>query len=125
MRTEFIPYELALRMKQLGFDEHKFAYYYLYKDKPLLETQGSYDFGTHSNSVSAPTFRQAFKFFRDKYGYLASPFSTESEEGKVIYYFEIGKINEFKVDYYSEDNYTYEEAELACLWKLIELCSKD
>jgi hypothetical protein len=67
MKNEFVPYELALRMKQLGFDENGFAYYYLYKDKPLLETQGSYDFGTHSNSVTAPLYQQAFRWFREKY----------------------------------------------------------
>jgi hypothetical protein len=62
-----------------------------------------------------------FRWFREKYKYLVSPFSTESEEGKVIYYFEIGKVDKFTVDIYSDDKSTYEEAELACLIKLISI----
>jgi hypothetical protein len=66
-----------------------------------------------------------FRWFREKYKYLVSPFSTESEEGKVIYYFEIGKVDKFTVDIYSDDKSTYEEAELACLIKLIEILTKN
>jgi hypothetical protein len=74
---------------------------------------------------TAPTYSQAFRWFREKYKYLVSPFSTESEEGKVIYYFEIGKVDKFTVDIYSDDKSTYEEAELACLKKLIEIVKND
>jgi hypothetical protein len=114
MKKEFVPYELALRMKQIGFNENKFAYYYLHKDKPLLETQGPYDFGTHSNSVSAPLFQQAFRWFREKHklSSIISQFgySIENQFGQIIH-----TIPD------DENPLCYEEAELACLEKLIDI----
>jgi hypothetical protein len=71
--------------------------------------------------ITAPLYQQAFRWFREESKYLVSPFSTESEEGKVNYYFEKGKVDKFTVDIYSDDKSTYEEAELACLEKLIEI----
>jgi hypothetical protein len=115
----FVPYREALALKELEFDELCFAGYSTltekieFYSKPLL-TRDSF-------TVDAPTYSQAFRFFREKYKYLVSTFSTESEEGKVIYYFEIGKVDKFTVDIYSDDKSTYEEAELACLRKLIEI----
>jgi hypothetical protein len=115
MKTEFVPYELALRMKQLGFDENGFAYYYLHKDKPLLETQGSYDFGTHSNSVTAPLYRQAFRFFRDKYNIRV--WVEWGSEYLCLAMIQYDSGMKKCIDYCSTD----EEAELACLEKLIEI----
>jgi hypothetical protein len=133
MKTEkeFIPYQQALELKELGFDEPCLAYWYnetptnsqgqclVYYKKPW-DNQKIIR-GIIRDYYYAPTFSQAFRWFREKYKYLVSPFSTESEEGKVIYYFEIGKVDKFTVDIYSDDKSTYEEAELACLIKLIEI----
>jgi hypothetical protein len=132
MKNEFVPYELALRMKQIGFNENKFAYYYLHKDKPLLETQGSYDFGTHSNSVSAPLYRQAFRWFRDKYNIFPEILTDCTTEPKFCYTYNrfFGNANDLsseewwwenRIGEYSLLYKTYEEAELVCLEKLIEV----
>ena len=130
MDKEFIPYEQALVLKELGFDESCFGRYYYKESYPMLnpnsgETELVFEFGQYIKqteiTILAPLFQQAFRWFREKYKYLVSPFSTESEEGKVIYYFEIGKVDKFTVDIYSDDKSTYEEAELACLKKLIEI----
>jgi hypothetical protein len=117
MKTEFIPYEQALVLKELGFNEPCLGYYTIYSDGEVKLFTSDKGF----RNLEAPTYSQAFRFFREKYKYLASPFSTESEEGKVIYYFEIGKVDKFTVDIYSDDKSTYEEAELACIVKLIEI----
>ena len=129
MKTEFVPYELALRMKQLGFDENRFAYYYLHKDKPLLETQGSYDFGTHSNSVTAPLYQQAFRWFREKYRLHSCIISDNCI--KDTYGYHVDFLTKEDKDLYMVEGVaesevvlgfnTPKEAELACLEKLIEI----
>jgi hypothetical protein len=130
MDAEFLPYKESLALKELGFDEECMALFTngkltIYGKQSLDSIKGSglhnRHLGNSEKMITAPLYQQAFRWFREKYKYLVSPFSTESEEGKVIYYFEIGKVDKFTVDIYSDDKSTYEEAELACLEKLIEI----
>jgi hypothetical protein len=134
MNRDFVPYQEALALKELGFNEPCFGWFrstlipsnftefFLETEFGMNESPSDW---VNSNfldkACSAPLYQQAFRWFREKYKYLVSPFSTESEEGKVIYYFEIGKVDKFTVDIYSDDKSTYEEAELGCLKKLIEI----
>jgi len=129
MNEEFIPYEEALILKELGFDlqGEEFGYYYLYNNKPSLETQSSYDYGTHNNRVSAPLFQQAFRWFREKYNMYCT--IMPADLGK----YEKGN-PDFQAGIYSRDPVyveglntfnTYEEAELACLRKLIEIVNQN
>ena len=137
-QTEFIPYEQALELKELGFDEPCFGYYVDgeirginlgYEEfggvKPYYQRFG---FHTITNNdidnlskvvVSTPLYQQAFRWFRQKYkwnhsisirrfpsvdyGYILGAMEGESS---------VWNINGFN---------TYEEAELACLKKLIEI----
>ena len=116
MTKEFVTYEQALALKELGFDEPCFGYW---KSKNwLIQEKTRTDGYTHADQeCSAPTFSQAFRWFREKYGYLVSPFQNEDN----LFFFEIGRLNSLITEYYSLDCETYEEAELACLRKLIEL----
>jgi hypothetical protein len=121
MEKEFVPYELALRMKQLGFDEPCLAYYQksaVIGDDTILPIQirnkaSNFNDNEYSKMgvpfCSAPTFSQAFRWFREKYdciGFIYQP----NETGYWAYSLE----DKAKYD-------TYEEAELACLDKLIEV----
>ncbi len=117
MEKEFVPYELAVKLKELGFDKDCFACYT--KDGEL-----SYDFsdnrgeGHYFQECSAPTFSQAFRWFRDKYGLKSWIEGTMG--GNYIY--EIRPHN--LADYKEGEVYvyaTYEETELNCLNKLIEI----
>jgi hypothetical protein len=132
LETNFVPYQIALDMKSIGFDEECLAgYIYLqgsgtfelafYKDRNV-------NFNTTSNIyVSTPTFSQAFKFFRDKhnlFSYIVR--ETGINHGKIKYIGVYYKITEKgytpKNTCVSQD--TYEEAELGCLIKLIQLVNK-
>jgi hypothetical protein len=70
-----------------------------------------------------PTFSQAFRWFREKYGLFVSPNVISYEDGPYLWFFEINStVLPFGTDLGETDDYkTYEEAELACLDKLIEL----
>lgn len=110
---DFIPYEEALELKQLEFDEPCFATY-------IGETfDSSVQFQSDDYFTAAPLFSQAFRFFREKYN-LDSYITQIEINGKS--YWKIRKIetNDF-VKGYSLFHDTYEEAELACLRKLIEI----
>ena len=100
-QTEFIPYEQALELKELGYDL-KSVSGYSYPDSDKLLTQ-------------AILYQQAFRWFREKYGYagIPNPFGYEILDRDDINY-EWAAL-------YEEVSNNYEEAELACLKKLIEI----
>jgi hypothetical protein len=127
MKKEFVPYELALRMKQLGFDEPCFAFY---DEEEYLFTVREQD-DIYEEWLIAPTFSQVFRWFREKYdlyswiqlhnGYINDSFYPELPITFSIMDRKTGN------ESYERDiphNYLYktnEEAELACLTKLIEI----
>lgn len=130
MKKEFAPYELAVKLQELGFDELCFGYY-LCKNSAFgvrLEITTNwidllpYD----SSSCKAPIFSQAFRWFREKYNIDAwvQPFVSEKQNGKPFLPDESYVYYIFKDGVYVNDavNFlNYEEAELACLEKLIEI----
>jgi hypothetical protein len=132
MEKEFVPYELALKMKQLGFEGLCFAIWsgfdeqnFSITDTIRLYSSGFRINGTQSSKfyvndfnslrVAAPTFSQALRWFREKYD-IKPCFDWHPIEEYIycIYY--------SKNTYFQKcDILTYEEAELACLKKIIEI----
>ena len=119
---DFITYELALELKQLGFAEPCFAWYDSeYQDIPYYDHANNSDGWLFGNNCSAPSYSQAFRFFREKFGYNCF-IPTALKDNKWYYFIE--NLNDRTND--SEPEFTpkfdtYEEAELACLRKLIEI----
>jgi len=108
MNKEFIPYEQALELKELGFDEECFQRFML----PNMD-----DLCHH------PLFQQAFRWFREKYDLFSYIDILERQNGEVIYDYVI--VNNDLEE--SEDDRkwnTFEEAELECLKQLIEITKK-
>jgi hypothetical protein len=133
MEKEFVPYEQALALKELGFDELCFATYnsnnkvsrnpsHNMEDLPI-EGQPYYwnNSKIHKNTVTAPTFSQAFRFFREKCG-LQAEILWRGDMGCFCY--KTGKFKYGSHDFSKDDYETYEEAELECLKKLIEIVKK-
>lgn len=124
MDKEFVPYKEALALKELGFDEQCLMFY-RGKNKELVYCKDYERFKNSSyvdkTSVSAQLYQQAFKWFRKKYNlhieirsYTAKFFTIVIQECKdIVKYIEYGGMN-LKFN-------TYEEAELVCLQKLIEI----
>ena len=116
MKREFVPYQLALELKQLGFDEPCLAFY---NGKFLDSTQ--YDFDNCSmkdigQCLLAPTYSQAFRWFRDNHKH------NGIVEGCKKYGFEWCIYPDIEHYIKPPNNFnTYEEAELACLTRLIEI----
>ena len=116
MEKEFIPMDLALKLKALGFDEPCFGFYSTIYDLIIGRTNGKKSL--FDSECLAPTFSQAFRWFREKYDLLGTP---QYFTGGFYCY----TINDMKDTKESNKLFTefetYEEAELACLEKLIEI----
>ena len=120
MKNEFVSYEIASALKELGFDEPCFAYYgEINGGEIMLFLKKNFD--NQALYFLAPLYQQAFRWFREKYNlhteirsYTAKYFTIIIQELKdIVRYLEYGGID-LKFD-------TYEEAELACLDKLIDI----
>jgi len=117
MEKDFVPYDIALELKQLGVDEPCFAWYV------------SKDYGVEigmviksdliKEAILAPTFSQSFRFFREKYDLFAEikPYLIVGTD----WWYKISDRNNSSGLPYEVEFKTYEEAELACLIKLIEI----
>jgi hypothetical protein len=119
MEKEFVPYELAVKLKKLGFDEPCLTCY----DKLEMiasHSKNVFDYKNYNTSgymVSRPTFSQAFRWFRDKYELYSTIMFRVSMEYNNEYWDWLIKGEEVVYRHFK----TYEEAELACLIKLIEI----
>ena len=126
MESLFCPYELALELKELGFDEISlFCYATAYEGNPLSHCPhlllNSQLEGFENEHISAPLRQQAFRFFREKYGLHYIICKNIQMDGYgyreviLIPYMEENENTIFK---------TYEEAEVECLVKLIEIAKE-
>ncbi len=117
MKEEFVNYNQALALKELGFDEPCFGYYT--EDKVWLPAPYSYE-GTEYpwNSVwsytTAPLKQQVFRWFREKH--KVQSLIQEYMLNTYMYTIDDGIHSDTSVVGFD----TYEEAESACIDKLIE-----
>ncbi len=126
MSREFVPYDIALAISELGLRLEKNlafycegSFYLLYSYRQEQQPQDVYI------EVFAPLYQQAFRWFREKYNLLHTvnidlsdnlkdkvyAYTVEDHLGSIV-----GRSEEFK---------TYEEAELACLRRLIEIVNQN
>ena len=131
MEREFVPYELAIKLKELGFNERCFGYYYTLngKDWKFAEKTEFYRLDDEISiggkfSLLAPTFSQCFRWFRDMHNMFHEIQIDRTTQPKfcyaVFHYEHYGNYEGIGIEDWSLYR-TYEEAELACLDKLIEV----
>lgn len=119
MEKEFVTYDLALRMKALGFDKPCIsAYNKLGIPHNIMYHNGITYKVMFKDNCLRPTWQSAFEWFREKYGLFPHIFSNEI--GTFVWCIRWYIDNEQKDIPYNA-SLTYEEAELACLEKLIEI----
>ena len=153
MKKEFIPYEQALALKELGFDEPCLAFFeinnthqpqnlrYFLKtavNREYIENTKILKYIYGENSLLAPLYQQAFRWFREKYDLVIEPcvpfqrlYSTEEDHFEILEFgYRIYSFDQYrgglrdKIEWDGYDNSNEEEAELECLKKLIEIIKK-
>ena len=120
MEKEFIPYSEALALKELGFDELCFGWYahngvytgYSIKNSTMDELN------MIKNSCSTPLYQQAFRWFREKHKMQAEILWRGDMS---CFCYKTGRFKYGEHTFSKDDYKTYEEAELECLLKLIEI----
>jgi hypothetical protein len=121
LEKEFVPFEIALELKQLGFNEICFGYWYTEQEEfkkidiqlssiGFLEGEPDY--------ILAPTYSQCFRWFREKHNLKS--WIQEHRSDTFIYEIRPHVLSDYKQgETYVYTN--YEKVELACLRKLIEI----
>ena len=112
MNKEFIPYELAFELKQLGFDEPCFGWFRNTEFTISFNDLYPKERGEKIKIIAAPTYSQAFRWFRNKFN-CHHTINLNKKYVGIAY----SSVVNFSIDEFN----TYEEAELACLKKLIEI----
>jgi hypothetical protein len=124
MEKDYIPFELALELKSLGFYEKCSKYFKNDGTQHPSTINYCYNFRT-GDLVSSPLFSQVFRWFRKKYKNLhGSIEQTNSYKDEYTVY--IGTFGYIEGNLKDEPKVfiSYEEAELECLKKLIEIIKK-
>jgi len=127
MEKEFVPYELALELKELGFDEPN---YFL----KWYDSKGKIREGLGLGEVKAPLYQQAFRWFREKYDiHYSINRECSQHDHKWGYNWSLynytGIFDEFLTSHpdapAGEWVYeTYEEAERECLKEIIKIINE-
>lgn len=140
MEKEFLSYEMALALKELGFNEPCFTYYYNVTGKLRTNISIDIDDVWISGSIKklgitlVPTFSQAFRFFREQFNWQASIEATKDQHSHELGYNYWIWNSETGLEYHTMPMNrpsgdwmfkTYEEAEIACLLKLIEIIKNE
>jgi hypothetical protein len=119
MEKEFVPYEQALALKELGFDD-KCLSCYLYETE-TFSWELNYQISNNKIPwiIAAPLYQQAFRWFREKYKVYTQHDSvlTGHSQGHRFMLKDSAYLSIVGTTWCK----TYEEAELECLKKLIEI----
>ena len=155
MKEQFIPYNLSLELKELGFDEDCFGYYrpiknwmistnlkfnsephftgpnwcndsmtfyFMYKSNPFGDRDGTVKNSSIKNEyIAAPLWQQPFDWFREK-GFR---FNIQSHRYTSVEFFMVELYDGKRTTELFGKSLSYEEAQLECLKKLIEIIKRN
>jgi hypothetical protein len=121
MEKEFISYEQALILKELGFNEPCFGWWFV--DEKMLFIEKSKK-STSDNILQAPLKQQVFEWFRNVHNYHVSIrkryFDNGAETEYNYFIYPPGLIEHLEHNLLDEYE-SWEEAESACIDDLIQL----
>ena len=133
MEELFVTYEIALKLKELGFDEECINEYWFTCKKlrfSFESVKNIYHY-KRSNSdnndislISAPLWQQVIDWFREKYNISLEIF-TLSYHNSIQYCFNIKKLEDTTISVLHKDNVyysSYYETRKQAILKAIELC---
>jgi hypothetical protein len=137
MEKEFVPYEPTLALKDIGYQNPNpiggyrggAIFYYDKGSELFYDGLPMYSSSYHEGQIIAPLYQQVFRWFRENHKLVCLPeptgswryschYRSEDKDGK--HWVGYLRDKENKIIFYD----SYEEAELACLKKLIEIAKE-
>jgi hypothetical protein len=119
MTKEFLTYELALKLKEVGFNEPCMGYYDCERDLKLVPNKNKF----LSCEYAAPLYQQVFRWFREKHNLyvVIIPTVTMYWTFKTMTVVE-GIVDAPPYNHVDANDYpTYEEAEIESVKELIKI----
>ena len=124
MEKEFVTYEIALKLKELGFDEEVCG---IYRGSRLYPILGFERVNSIKNSViAAPLWQQVIDWFRKQYDIVVEINHGLTLDVMPTFYYSIWKMNG-AIEFQSDWNYItlkYEDAREQGILKTIDLFQK-
>lgn len=126
-KNEFVPHDVALAMKELGFNEYCMSRYsnngslllgvpqHLKLNSNVNKIEGMY---LGESGCTAPLYQQAFRWIRERHNIIVT---IDRMLPSLRHFFEYRRDDNKLIT--DADNFfdTYEEAQDACLRKIIEI----
>lgn len=118
MNEDFVPYELAVKLKEKGFDEPCYGYYYCNGGNDSFEVcgNGDRDFLNSKNlyRVAAPTISQVLKWLREeKKIHIAVDIMKAYPAANIIKWgYNVVLIDKYEVYHHDWNSDSYEQATL-------------
>lgn len=99
----FVPYEIALKLKELGFKESCLGYYIIFSKKDIQKTVTFCDMRIDTNGtkylvgiklgrfIAAPTNEQVLEWMKTKHNIFIEPFTSFMSPRKKVTIFRVQK----------------------------------
>jgi hypothetical protein len=130
MNKEFVTYEIASELKELGFNEPCFGYYYTLngKDWKFIEKTEYHRLDDEMNigskfTLLVPLYQQVFRWFEEKYSYFVDV-KTDTTPNEILgfdYYIKSWKFPPMVFDFFKDKR----EGNIAVIKKMIEMVKKE
>ena len=120
MNKEFVTYEIALELKQLGFDEFCVTSYGKFSHLIVTPFRGCHN---SDGSVTVPTFSQVFRWFEENYSYFVDV-KTDTTPNEILgfdYTIKSWKFPPMVFDFFKDKR----EGNIAVINKMIEMVKKE
>ena len=136
MEKEFVSYEIALKLKELGFDEPCFTYYYNINGNIRtglsinIHNAWTYAGTKKLETTLAPLYQQVFRWFREEFNWQFSIEATNDQHSHQLgynYFIWNNKTGEEHNTMPKDSPFgdwcfkTYEEAQKECILDLISI----
>ena len=125
MKKQFVPYEQALELNELGFNEPCLGRWLIIKEMEAPTGEIELQIGVikedyDKDQFYAPLYQQAFAWFRENYNFhhYIEPINRD---GKVRYEYCAVDSSDDDKEFNEDVAYEYEDAEFKCLKELINL----
>jgi len=119
MNKEFVTYEIASELKELGFNEPCWGYYKDMKGEKVL----LYDTMDFDGECNAPPHQQVFGWFEDNYSYFVD-IKTDTTPNEILgfdYTIKSWKFPPVYFDFFKDKR----EGNIAVIKKMIEMVKKE